>query len=277
MERSCRGCPFILQLREVHTMERHILIVMELAASDKLSTTSRGPTATRRSSAASSGSSSSAQVRHSQGVAHRDLKPANLLVGGASGCRPQDCRLRPRSGVRFEQACAARGRACTRCAGRRCTWRPSSSTSPRAGYNPMAADVWSIGTVLFAMLTGRPPFHASSLAELIRMASASTLPQDAFGCEGVPRAAALAARRQPAAPRHARRRVPPPVVRAQPRRDARPRPRDRPPAPRQLDVVLGLALLPAIVGRLPLARRSSSALSSAAAGPPSPDGSPDVP
>ena len=36
MERSCRGCPFILQLREVHTMERHILIVMELAAGGEL-------------------------------------------------------------------------------------------------------------------------------------------------------------------------------------------------------------------------------------------------
>ena len=176
MERSCRGCPFILQLREVHTMERHILIVMELAAGgellDYLARTDRNEALVR---SFFQQLVLGVKFCHSQGVAHRDLKPANLLVGGASGTvlKIADFGLAAEFEPSPSLRCSRQSLRYTLCGSPLYMAPELLNLAEGEGYNPMAADVWSIGTVLFAMLTGRPPFRASSLAELIRMASAS--------------------------------------------------------------------------------------------------------
>ena len=282
MERSCRGCPFILQLREVHTMERHILIVMELAAGgellDYLARTDRNEALVR---SFFQQLVLGVKFCHSQGVAHRDLKPANLLVGGASGTvlKIADFGLAAEFEPSPSLRCSRQSLRYTLCGSPLYMAPELLNLAEGEGYNPMAADVWSIGTVLFAMLTGRPPFRASSLAELIRMASASKrylkMPlRLSKECRALLRS----------------------LLAVSPQRRATLDGVCRHPwfAP-NLDETLALApaighLLPLAnstsssgwrsfrrsSGASPLARRSSSALSSAAAGPPSPDGSPDV-
>ena len=234
MERSRRGCPFILQLREVHTMERHILIVMELAAGgellDYLARTDRNEALVR---SFFQQLVLGVKFCHSQGVAHRDLKPANLLVGGASGTvlKIADFGLAAEFEPSPSLRCSRQSLRYTLCGSPLYMAPELLNLAEGEGYNPMAADVWSIGTVLFAMLTGRPPFRASSLAELIRRASASKrdlkMPlRLSKECRALLRSLLPSARS--AAPRSTACAA---TWFASPRRDARPRPRDRPPAP----------------------------------------------
>jgi serine/threonine-protein kinase len=88
---------------------------------------------------------------HRQGIIHRDIKPANILIGDDGRVRLTD----------FGIAASADA------PGRGATGTISYMAPERLAGDPgldRRADVYSLGAVLYELLTGRPPFADSALA-----------------------------------------------------------------------------------------------------------------
>jgi serine/threonine protein kinase len=91
-------------------------------------------------------------VAHAQGVIHRDVKPANIMVTRDGHVKVTDFGIaRVTTNETVEQTAAVLGTA--------------SYLSPeqaQGGAIDQRSDLYSLGCVLFEMLTGRPPFTADS-------------------------------------------------------------------------------------------------------------------
>lgn len=104
---------------------------------------------------------------HQNGVLHRDLKPSNILVGEDGQPYVMDFGLAKRVGTDGSDV----GSALTQSGaiiGTPGYMAPEQAAGQRGVVSP-ATDVYSLGAVLYAMLTGRPPFQAASALDAILM------------------------------------------------------------------------------------------------------------
>jgi serine/threonine protein kinase len=99
---------------------------------------------------------------HAQGLIHRDIKPANLLLEeGLARVKITDFGLaRMVDDVSLTQNGVVAG-------------TPEYMSPEQARGEPLdhRADLFSLGSVLYAMCTGVPPFHASSTVAVLRQVS----------------------------------------------------------------------------------------------------------
>jgi serine/threonine protein kinase len=98
---------------------------------------------------------------HQQCVIHRDLKPANILVDPEGRVRVTDFGLAKRQTDESGLTCTGQ------LLGTPSFMSPEQVSGDRATIGP-ASDVYSLGATLYALVTGRPPFHAASTIDTLK-------------------------------------------------------------------------------------------------------------
>src|SRR6266545_188077 len=110
------------------------------------------------------------EYAHGHGILHRDLKPGNILLDGRGEPLVSDFGL-----AKWRDATKDLTKSLT-------TFGTPGYTAPeqaegKAAELTPAADVYSLGAVLFNVLAGRPPFLGSNPVSVIRQASETQAPK----------------------------------------------------------------------------------------------------
>ena len=110
------------------------------------------------------------EYAHGQGILHRDLKPGNILLDGCGEPLVSDFGL-----AKWLDANKDLTKSLT-------TFGTPGYIAPEQAEGASAdltsaADVYSLGAILFDLLTGRPPFLGSNTLSVIRQASETPAPK----------------------------------------------------------------------------------------------------
>lgn len=101
------------------------------------------------------------QYAHDKGIVHRDLKPANVLIDAGGKPRITDFGLAKNIGG--DSGMTATGQVM----GTPSYMPPEQAAGKTDDVGP-SADVYSLGALLYALLTGRPPFQAANVMETLK-------------------------------------------------------------------------------------------------------------
>jgi TolB-like protein/tRNA A-37 threonylcarbamoyl transferase component Bud32 len=110
------------------------------------------------------------QYAHTKGILHRDLKPGNVMLDGHGEPLVSDFGL-----AKWLDAISDLTHTLT-IFGTPGFIAPEQAKGPAANLTP-AADVYSLGAILFSLLTGRPPFLGEHALAVIQEAAEKSAPK----------------------------------------------------------------------------------------------------
>jgi WD40 repeat protein/serine/threonine protein kinase/CRP-like cAMP-binding protein len=189
--------PNIVQVYEVGEHDGLPFFSMELVEGGSLADRSRGtPVPAREAAALVEKLARAVQYAHQHGVVHRDLKPANILLGGewrvASGEQNTDSSLATRHSPLAtpkitDFGLAKRMQADPHATGARYATQTGTAIGTPSYMAPEQAagegkrvgppaDVYSLGAILYDLLTGRPPFVARTAMETLLLVTSEEPP-----------------------------------------------------------------------------------------------------
>jgi WD40 repeat protein len=166
--------PNIVALYEVSTQVQQPYFSMEYVSGASLAQRlGLGPMSNRRSAAYLEAVARAVHHAHVRGIIHRDLKPANILLDEHDQPKVTDFGL-----AKLLTTDSGQTRTGT-VLGTPSYMAPEQAAGQRT-IGP-ACDVWSLGAILYEMLTGRPPFRGeTAMATLQQVAHNDPIPPRMF-------------------------------------------------------------------------------------------------
>ncbi|WP_409473640.1 serine/threonine-protein kinase [Streptomyces sp. HC307] len=167
--------PNVVGVLDFGEYEDRLFLVMELVAGDSLGRlASAGPLSAEQIARIAAQAAAGLAAAHRQSIVHRDIKPANLLLDADGTVKIGDFGI-----ARFLDDSAAALTAAGQIVGTSLYLAPERAVGRSAGP---ASDVYSLGCVLYQLLTGRAPFQAdTALAILHQHLDAPPVPPRELG------------------------------------------------------------------------------------------------
>jgi WD40 repeat protein/predicted Ser/Thr protein kinase len=178
--------PNIVSIHEVGQHEGRPFFSMELIKGRDLSELIREkPMSAREAAQLLQCIAAAVHFAHEHGVLHRDLKPSNVLVDAQGAPHITDFglakKVESRGELRFESGAGppaplnpqleslSTDLTLTGQVLGSPNYMPPEQADPKCGPTTAASDVYSLGAILYHLLTGRPPFLADSVTQTLRL------------------------------------------------------------------------------------------------------------
>ena len=153
--------PNIVAIYETGEHDGHHFFSMDYIEGRNLAEIVRdGPLPARRAARYAQVISEAIHYAHGQGTLHRDLKPSNVLIDAQDQPRITDFGLAKR--VRGDFGLTVTGQTL----GSPNFMPPEQTGGKQARIGP-PSDVYGIGAILYHLLTGRPPFQAETIEQIL--------------------------------------------------------------------------------------------------------------
>jgi serine/threonine protein kinase len=156
--------PNIVAIHEVGECEGQLYFSMDYVEGQSLAASIRAhPLSAENAARQVKTIAEAIQYAHEKGILHRDLKPSNILLDQTGQPRVTDFGLAKRmaGGSRLTATGDVLGTP---------SYMPPEQASGKIDQLGPASDVYSLGAILYELLTGRPPFLAATPLDTVLLA-----------------------------------------------------------------------------------------------------------
>ncbi len=155
--------PNIVSIYEVGEHDGQPYFSMELIEGRSLADLSRDqPLGTRRAAELTKTIAEAVHFAHERHLLHRDLKPSNVLVDAFDAPHVTDFGLAKRSDGDADLTLTGQVLGTP-------NYMPPEQAEAKGRPSGVAGDVYSLGAILYHLLTGRAPFLAESITQTLRL------------------------------------------------------------------------------------------------------------